>query len=276
MRKNYKLNGNIQIDILKILRDAIDGISYIHKNNMTHRDIHPSNIMICPMNHTLVGKISNLALSKEFKPCSSVQSVSQEFKANGFVAPELCDFNGPYLDGVDRAVDIFSMGCVMFFALTREYLFANRGTEMQSNIKDENFIPAYDALDDTELLKEWQIQFSKQLIKKMILRNPNERPSACDVLNYPLFWDKKQIAEFFETVSASILGDNDLKKLINGDDLEYDDWGKNLHDEMKIFIMQGTRGKNVMYGASNLVRFIRNLVRGNILVISIIYVIFIS
>lgn len=252
---------NLQINIINILRDAVEGIFYIHKNKMTHRDIYPPNIMICPFNDTYVGKISNLALSKEFKPNSSVQSISQRFKPNGFVAPELCDFNGPYLDGVDTAVDIFSMGCVFFYALTGEYLFASRGTEMQENIKNKKFEPKYETLDDSDVLMKWQIEFAKQLIKKMVMRDPSQRPTAADVLKHPIFWNNKKIGEFFETASAYVVGDKTLKAIIESDGSNYIDWGEDLHDEMKTFILKGTKGKSVMNGAPNLLRFIRNLVR---------------
>lgn len=257
---NHLMSNNLQVNILDILRDAIEGIYYIHKNKMTHRDIYPPNIMICPLNDSHVGKISNLALSKEFKPNSSVQSISQKFKPNGFVAPELCDFNGPYLDGVDTAVDVFSMGCVIFYALTGEYLFACRGTEMQENIKNKNFEPNYETLDDSALLKKWQVEFAKQLIKKMVMRNPSQRPTAAEVMKHPIFWNSKQIGEFFETASAHVGGDKNLKAIIECDGSNYSDWGKDLHEEMKKFILKGTKGKSVTNGAPNLLRFIRNLV----------------
>lgn len=224
---------------------------------MTHRDIHPSNIMICHVNHSYVGKISNLALSKEFKPNSSKQSVSQEFKANGFVAPELYDSNGPYNDGVDTAVDIFSMGSVIFYALTGQYLFAQNGTEMQDNIRDKRFKPKYETLSPSNTLMNWQVEFAKQLIKKMVMRGPHLRPTASNVLNHPLFWSYEMIANFFGSVSGYAGGDVKFQKILDGN-LQYKDWYKQLvHDEMKHFVDQS--GKN-QKGAWKLLRFARNLV----------------
>lgn len=270
--KDHILENQLNVEVCDILENAVNGMFHIHKNKMTHRDIHPENILICLSDGKYVGKISNLALSKEFKGKQDKQSVSQCFlERNGFVAPELYNSIGPYKDGVDTAVDIFSMGVVIFYALTGgELLFYEDGTEMQDNIADANFEINFDALDNSETVETWKIGFFKQLILNMVSRQPITRPTASDVLKHPVFWKYEFIEDFIECANAYAQGDFRLKSLINYDNRMFDNWKNGIDNEIYDFILQGllkrkfseqqARNHSDFYDAANLLRCIRNVV----------------
>ena len=53
---------NSSCTILSIMRQALEGLKFLHENNMVHRDIKPNNILI---NKLKVIKLSDMGLSKQ-------------------------------------------------------------------------------------------------------------------------------------------------------------------------------------------------------------------
>ena len=101
-----------------------DGVHHIHSKNLVHRDIKPSNILIslCSPSGQVCLKISDFGLSKP-------TSVSGNFSLSGvkgtscYMAPELLGLteNEETLNKVrgNIASDVFGLGCVFFYYLTK-------------------------------------------------------------------------------------------------------------------------------------------------------------
>ena len=84
------------------------------------------------------------------------------------------------------AVDLFSMGCTLFFVLTdgRE-AFAVGGTG--ADIVEHNTLDSLTALDDVSLSSE-----AVSVLSALLARSPFTRPAICKVLEHPLFWTVEQ------------------------------------------------------------------------------------
>ncbi|CAG9810844.1 unnamed protein product [Chironomus riparius] len=207
-----------------ILQTASQGVFCLHNENRVLRNICPRTIAVCKEDNHHVGKISDLAMCKSLL---GITEYSKEFTANDLcMAPEI------YLkkDTKDeRAVDIFSLGVVYFFALSTEYPF--KSINKNKNYDPPNFKTFdYNALD----FYSWDRSLAEQLISSMLQHEPSIRPTINQVLNHPFFWDESKIEHFFATASQYIQGNEEM--LINEFNLKCQqsnqDWREKIDDEI--------------------------------------------
>ena len=88
---------------LKVIEHTLNGLHYLHEEDMIHRDIKPENILLREIPHGLESKISDFGFSKYF-PCQAHYEVGSP----EYIAPEIK--NG---GKVDHRCDIFSLAVVM-------------------------------------------------------------------------------------------------------------------------------------------------------------------
>ena len=98
-----------------------------------------------------------------------------------------------------KAIDIFSLGCVFFYVLTRgAHPFDRGGSPLARdlNIKDDKY--------DTSLLRDSFIGYdydADDLIMQMIMHNPKARPDTSGILSHPYFWKVEHKLDFICAVS---------------------------------------------------------------------------
>ena len=145
--------------------------------------------------------LSDLGLSKRIDGLTfSAQSQSAQAGGTmGWRAPELLQGFSLHADDgkerLTRAVDIFSLGCVAFYMLTRGgHPFGElyeREIRILQNQVDTSALSA--SGDDTVE--------AEALIKQMIAPIPSDRPSASDVARHPFFWNAAKRVAFLQDVS---------------------------------------------------------------------------
>lgn len=125
-------NGAIKELYVKIMAEQLlDALGYLHKNKITHRDVKPDNILI-KSTDPLVVKLTDFGLSKMI---DTEQTYLKTFCGTLlYCAPEVYSEYSSYDDNgrrtqryghrpvdrerYDHAVDIWSLGGVLFYALT--------------------------------------------------------------------------------------------------------------------------------------------------------------
>ncbi len=189
LKKIAKLFGATELSqelLLAMFTDAMQGLSFLHSNNIVHRDLKPQNILISKFKRA---KISDMGM------CKQLTNIEHSFETNasgtwGWQPAEV-------LAGQKRhsSIDIFSMGCVLYYTLTLgKHPFGDkfsrernilRGTSDLSEIKDKN----YEGL---------------HLIEHMVAFEASRRPTVGDCLNHVLFWDDERKLNFLGEVSNKI------------------------------------------------------------------------
>lgn len=159
------------------------------------------------------------------------------------------------------SVDIFSLGCVFYYVLSKGHHPFGEPMRRQSNILSNEYnlsalIPLAKTTSD-EIL-------SSQLIADMINHNPNERPTAAIIRIHPIFWSEERVLAFLQDVSDRVEKSNanfiePLKRLEKNAQLVVrDDWSLHLDytltADMKKY--RGYQGTSVR----DLLRAIRNKV----------------
>jgi len=110
--QKLKQNEKFEIaDLQKIMRDILEGLSYMHERNIIHRDIKPPNVIFKHKDH-LDCSIADFGLSTRsdvgkflFVRCGTP----------GFVAPEVINMKDPNAK-YSKKCDIFSLG-ILFHLL---------------------------------------------------------------------------------------------------------------------------------------------------------------
>jgi serine/threonine protein kinase len=114
-------------DFASVARQALEGLVAAHRLGVQHRDIKPSNIMVnwLPNGDFLV-KVLDFGLA-DFTAKPQEANVGDGDSAYGsvhFMAPE--QFTR---QPVDARTDIYSLGCVFYYALTSAFPFTGRKME---------------------------------------------------------------------------------------------------------------------------------------------------
>ena len=183
--------------------ELVLAIEFLHKKNMIYRDLKPENILLDEKGHVKLtdfglSKILDEESDKTFTICGTPQ----------YLAPEVL-----LKKGYDKAVDWWSLGCVMYEMLSGRLPFCiKRGMKLSQKIYEKGVeFPS-------NLTKE-----AKDLIKKLLIVDPQMRlgqgPNGSeDIRKHPFFkgvnWEdawKKKIKPPF------------IPKLKNDTDLRYFD-----------------------------------------------------
>ena len=159
----------------------ISAVEYLHSQQIRHKDLKPSNILLAPNNLWL----TDFGTATDFSESAVSVTDNGERGTRKYMAPEMAAFqpNG-------RSADIFSLGCVL---LEMVFLFDTFAEEMVTVLKqcrtqdDRSF---HANIESIQYLLQYPEQFRMiagllspdlnrvlQLLRKMISRDPGQRPS---------------------------------------------------------------------------------------------------
>ena len=136
-------------EVRVISKQVLEGLAELHGQNWAHRDLKPSNIFVVDTSPWWV-KIGDFGISKRIR--SGNTRFQTMIGTRDFVAPEVLNLvsevddedTGDDEDEYTVAVDMWSLGCVIFQLLTLETPFANRkklGSYCRSQLERFPLIP---------------------------------------------------------------------------------------------------------------------------------------
>lgn len=213
-------------DLPNILYQVANGIRHLHSLRIVHRDLKPQNILVS------FGNDNKLRLVvSDFGLCKKLEGEQSYFRAttahaagtSGWRAPELLlgdDARDEQFVLVDattegnsdtiavspellpnrratRAIDIFSLGLIFFYVLTKGNHPYDCGDRFMREVNIR--IGKYD-LNLLEALGDYSYE-AKELIGSMLDADPKRRPPADQVMAHPFFWSSKKKLNFLCDVS---------------------------------------------------------------------------
>jgi serine/threonine protein kinase len=146
-------------------RQAADGLAYAHRVGLIHRDIKPANLLV---DKTGTVKILDMGLARFTDETQGSLTREYDQKMIGtvdYLAPEQA------IDShkVDLRVDIYSLGCTLYFMLTGDAPFP-QGTIPQRLLQHQNADPA-----DVLLTRPDAPRGLLAICKKMMAKRPEDR-----------------------------------------------------------------------------------------------------
>jgi serine/threonine-protein kinase/endoribonuclease IRE1 len=213
------------LDMPDVLRQITQGVRYLHSLKIVHRDLKPQNILVAMPRGRTTSQALRLLIS-DFGLCKKLEDNQSSFRAttahaagtSGWRAPELLvdDDIGPLSLAsqhtessepavVDpqtnrratRAIDIFSLGCVFYYVLTRgSHPFDKNGKFM----REANIVKGHFDLEELDRLGDYAFE-ADDLIRSMLSLDPRRRPDASAVLMHPFFWPPSDRLSFLCDVS---------------------------------------------------------------------------
>ncbi|XP_022772547.1 serine/threonine-protein kinase/endoribonuclease IRE1b-like [Durio zibethinus] len=185
----WKPNGCPSPHLLKLMRDIVSGLAHLHEIGIIHRDLKPQNVLIIK-ERSLCAKLSDMGISKRLiGDMSSLTQSATGYGSSGWQAPEQLRQGRQ-----TRAVDLFSLGCVLFFCITGGKHPYGDNIERDVNIVN----------DRKDLFLIESIPEAMDLLSHLLDPNPEMRPKAQDVLHHPLFWSSEMRLSFLREASDRV------------------------------------------------------------------------
>lgn len=118
-------NGPLdQIRSIKLFCQVCDAMSHAHRHGLIHRDLKPGNIMLIANEDGESVKLVDFGIVKYAKSQAASQQLTQKGEIWGspvYMSPEQCAGNE-----LDHRTDIYSLGTVMYEALTGKCAFEGK------------------------------------------------------------------------------------------------------------------------------------------------------
>jgi len=217
------IRANILLDVHHryIFWQLMASLKYVHSAGLIHRDLKPSNILI---NSDATSKLCDFGLSRTIGDNDYLNDMTDYIATRWYRAPEILFGSSTY----SFPIDLWAAGCILAELVSGRPLFPGNSTMDQiERIISYTGLPTPDdyesfgsslaetmlanvTLSKTRLTLEERLPDAPKeaidLIKKLIVLNPKERPSAEDCLSHPYlaqFHNQKNepVAKEFITLS---------------------------------------------------------------------------
>ncbi|KAJ3431863.1 serine/threonine-protein kinase/endoribonuclease ire1 [Anaeramoeba flamelloides] len=244
MNKFFTQDNIATKSLYQFLHQMADGMVFLHDLRIVHRDLKPQNILV---DQNGIPKITDFSLCKNLKEGEKSFSNSERaVGTKGWQSKEVL-----LKKRVNTKIDVFALGCVFHYILTKGKHPFGQNYEREINIRNEK----------PDLSSLIQMSEAYDLISWMIESDPNKRPTMKEVQKHPMFWDANQKLNFLLNASDVLEFEQNNSPLIqafekNGHRIFGENW-MDYFDELFLSQLQIYRNYN---GSSlrDLLRIIRN------------------
>lgn len=213
LREILEENGPLKNEtVCALMFQLVRGVRFMHKSNVLHRDLKPENILIDPRTAQL--KICDFGLARvAFTPNLTLSSADEllwtrRVVSSMYKAPEILNLEGGRTR-YNSAIDVWSLGCIFGEMILGRPMFSGSTERVQlaqiltfTGVPSEQTIQQLRSRDAQDIVrnsrhkryKVERVRFDRStdpaainLIRRMLQFNPNDRPSAEELLKDPYF-----------------------------------------------------------------------------------------
>ncbi|XP_051869903.1 striated muscle preferentially expressed protein kinase isoform X2 [Pristis pectinata] len=182
----------LETEVRLYIRQILEGISYLHQNNILHLDIKPDNILMADLASENI-RICDFGNAREFTPDTPQYCL---FGTPEYVSPEIVNQTP-----VSQGTDIWPVGVIAYIGLTGISPFAGEN-DRSTLFNVKNYDVAFEEKMFTNLSRE-----SKGFVTRLLVEDKH-RPSADNCLQHAWF------SSIF-TVKGKVISTDHLKALVS-------------------------------------------------------------
>ncbi|XP_026538619.1 serine/threonine-protein kinase 17A [Notechis scutatus] len=154
-------------DVKHLMRQILQGVSFLHQNNIVHLDLKPQNILLTYESPLGEIRIVDFGLSRIMRNNEELREI---MGTPEYVAPEILSY-----EPISTATDMWSIGVLTYVMLTGVSPFlGNDKQETFLNISQINV----NYSEDFDLVSEPAVDF----IKSLLIKKPEKRATAEECL----------------------------------------------------------------------------------------------
>ncbi|KAF3699934.1 Serine/threonine-protein kinase 17A [Channa argus] len=158
-------------DVIRLARQILTGVAFLHRNNVVHLDLKPQNILLTSARPLGDIRIVDFGLSRHM---DSITEVREILGTPEYVAPEILNY-----EPISTATDMWSIGVLTYVMLTGESPFL--GDNKQETFLNISQVNVDYSQDTFEGISSLAIDF----IKSLLVKNPRKRATAEECLDHP-------------------------------------------------------------------------------------------
>ncbi|KAL6476747.1 hypothetical protein MHYP_G00152460 [Metynnis hypsauchen] len=158
-------------DVIRLVRQILSGVAFLHRNNVVHLDLKPQNILLTSAQPLGDIRIVDFGLSRHVDKTSEVREI---LGTPEYVAPEILSY-----EPISTSTDMWSIGVLTYVMLTGESPF--QGEDKQEtflNISQVNVDYSQDVFEGISVL-------AVDFIQSLLHKKPRDRATAEECLNHP-------------------------------------------------------------------------------------------
>jgi len=193
----------------QILFQITQGLEHLHKLEIVHRDIKPTNILIFVKGSDRARntnkpqiKLADFSISKFLKIDKddfTNTNVSNPSGTKGWMAPEVYESNR-----IDLKVDIWALGCIFGYTLSGgKHPFGDDIIRRIFRIIEKE--PMVMVQEDLKEPYNSKDGIAFELIQSMLNLEPTTRPNVVDLLNHPFFVTDWVFMYIFNKLHSNII-----------------------------------------------------------------------
>ncbi|XP_023251643.1 serine/threonine-protein kinase 17A [Seriola lalandi dorsalis] len=171
-------------DVKRLMRQILEGVSFLHQNNIVHLDLKPQNILLTSCSPLGDIKIVDFGLSRMV--CSH-QELREIMGTPEYVAPEILNY-----EPISTATDMWSIGVLTYVMLTGISPFL--GEDKQETFLNISQLSVSYTEEELQQLDQAALSFIQMLLRKQ----PQDRATAEQCLKHP--WLQSSESQETQTV----------------------------------------------------------------------------
>lgn len=164
----------------------LDALSYLHESGIAHRDIKPENI--------LIDASLNILLA-DFDLAGKIGMRKGIVGTRGYMSPEI----EAGIQYCTEAADIFALGVTLLFMVSGVQSFKRTYGNINYNALFAHPVKFWKKYEEN---RKFTDEF-KDLIGKMLAKNPKERPTIIEIKEHP--WMKNHLIPELELILEKLL-----------------------------------------------------------------------
>ncbi|XP_006496422.1 serine/threonine-protein kinase 17B isoform X1 [Mus musculus] len=186
-------------DVIRLIKQILEGVHYLHQNNIVHLDLKPQNILLSSIYPLGDIKIVDFGMSRKIGNASELREI---MGTPEYLAPEILNY-----DPITTATDMWNIGIIAYMLLTHTSPFVGEDNqETYLNISQVN-------VDYSEEMFSSVSQLATDFIQSLLVKNPEKRPTAESCLSHSWLqqWDFGSLFHPEETSGSSQIQDLTLR-----------------------------------------------------------------